>query len=435
MFARLKLLTASPRGRRFVAGTGFIATALLASMSIFATGPNPQPAERTEKAWPVSVMEVVPSPLAPTFTAYGRVESSNVTHLRTDLIAEVESVNVREGDWVERGDVLMTLADDELALDLKEREAELKQLEANLASTRIEREMFEESTAHFRSMRGVAQKKLERHQDLMAKRLISQGLLDEVTAQANQANIDYQTHMRTLADFPNRLAAQEAAVERVRAQVGQVELEIDKTRVTAPFRGPILNVFVAPGDRSNIGAILVDIANADAFEVRVQIPERFGEGMHQNLSAGRTVTATTEDGLVLNLTRLSGQVKRGQSGLDAFFELDARQGAPETTLGRMLELDITLPEEQAVIALPVQSIYENDRIYAIRNVAKNPVAGLDGASHEYRLEAITVERVGEAQAEDGQHRILVRSPEISAGQKIITTQLPRAISGLLVEPA
>ena len=51
------------------------------------------------------------------------------------------------------------------------------------------------------------------------------------------------------------------------------------------------------------------------------------------------------------------------------------------------------------------------------------------------LEAITVERVGEAEGSDGEHRILVRSPEIRAGQRIITTQLPRAISGLLVEPA
>lgn len=435
MFARLKLLTASPRGRRFVAGTGFIAAALLASMSIFATGPNPQPAQRTEKAWPVSVMEVAPGQLTPTFTAYGRVESSNVTHLRTDLVAEVERVNVREGDWVEQGDVLMTLSDEELQLDLLERRAELKQLDANLASTQIEQKMFEESTEHFRSMREVAQKKLKRHQDLMAKRLISQGLLDEVTALANQANIDYQTHMRTLADFPNRLAAQEAALERARAQVGQVQFEIGKTQITAPFRGPILNVFVAPGDRSNIGATLVDIANADAFEVRVQIPERFGKSLHQNLTARRTVTATTESGVLLTLSRLSGQVKRGQSGLDAFFELDARQGAPETALGRMLELSITLPEEEAVVALPVQSIYENDRIYAIRDVASGKDEALEGTPHEYRLEAITVERVGEAQAADGQHRILVRSPKLSAGQKIITTQLPRAISGLLVEPA
>lgn len=434
MLARLKLISASARGRRFLAGCGFILAAALGSVSIFATGPNPQPAERTEKAWPVSVLEVTPGRIQPTFTAYGRVESSNVTHLRTDLVAEVESVNVREGDWVEAGQVLMTLNDQELQLDLLERQAELKQLEANLASIRIEQEMFDESTEHFRSMREVALKKLERHQDLMAKRLISQSLLDEVIAQSNQANIDYQSHMRTLADFPNRLAAQEAAVERARAQVGQVELDIRKTRITAPFRGPVLNVSVAPGDRSNIGAILADIANADAFEVRVQIPERYGNGLHSDLIRSRQVTAVTADGLVLVLSRLSGQVKRGQSGLDAFFELDPDLGAPATALGRMLELSITLPGEDAVIALPVQSIYENDRIYAIRDVAAAE-ATPDGPLHEYRLEAITVERVGEAEGRDGEHQVLVRSPEIHAGQRIITTQLPRAISGLLVEPA
>ena len=79
----------------------------------------------------------------------------------------------------------------------------------------------------------------------------------------------------------------------------------------------------------------------------------------------------------------------------------------------------------AVTALPVQSLYENDRIYAVRTDAGN----------ENRLEAIAVERVGEVRAEDGQHRILVRSPAIGRGARIITTQLPRAIAGLLVEPA
>lgn len=431
MFARLSsaLKSASDRSRRFLVGIAFIAAALLASVSIFATGPTAEPTLRSEKAWPVSVVEVTPAPMQPTFTTYGRIESSNVTHLRTDLNAEVASVHVREGDWVAAGTTLITLNDRELQLDLLEQRAELAQLMAALESTRIEREMVTESTEHYRSMREVAQNKLERHEDLMAKRLISQGLLDEVTALANKANIDYQTHMRALADFPNRLAAQQAAVDRARAQVSQVELDIEKTIVSAPFAGPILGVFVAPGDRSNIGATLADIADAGAFEVRVQIPERFGSRLHTNLTRMQPVTATTAEGVELTLTRLSGQVKRGQSGQDAFFELEVSEGTPHTALGRLLELSITLPEEDGVIALPVQSIYENDRIYAVRGAGDGESAG------ELRLEAITIERVGEVQSDDGQHRILVRSPSIQSGQRIITTQLPRAISGLLVEPA
>ncbi|MGE0622379.1 MAG: HlyD family secretion protein [Pseudomonadales bacterium] len=431
MFARLKSLTRTPRRRRFAAGAGFILVALLASVSIFATGPDPAPAARTEKAWPVSVIEVTPAVMHPSFTAYGRVESSNVTHLKTDLNAQIAEIHVREGDWAEAGDVLITLDARELELALDERRAELKQLAANLESVRIEQEMLEASTDQYRSVYQVAEKKRERHQDLMAKRLISQSLLDEVTAEADQASIRYRDHMRALADTPNRMAAARAAVDRANALVRQAELDIEKTRITAPFRGPILGVFVAPGDRSNLGATLADIANADAFEVRVQIPVRYGDRLHDTLARGSEVTAITADGVPLTLSRLSSRVRPGQSGMDAFFELEVATGSPHTALGRLIELAVTLPEEPAVVALPVQSLYENDRIYAVA-----PAPGTAaGAAPEFRLEAITVERVGEVQADDGEHRILVRSPAIHQGSRIITTQLPRAISGLLVEPA
>jgi HlyD family secretion protein len=422
MFARLaqSLKPRTPRGKRFFTGIGFLLVAVLTSVSIFATGPAATPTERTEKAWPVSVIEVVPTSVQPTFAAYGRVESSNLTHLRTDLNAEIESVHAREGDWVQAGDVLIILNDRELQLNLLEKRADLTQLEAILQSTHIELEMFTESTEHYRSMRQVAQNKLDRHEDLMAKRLISQGLLDEVIAQANQANIQYQSHMRGLADFPNQVTAQRAAIARAQAQVSQAELDIAKTRITAPFSGPVLGVFVAQGDRSNIGSTLADIADAKSFEIRLQVPQRYGPRLHENLQAGLPVVATTPGGLELALSRLSGQVKQGQSGLDAFFELNVSPGDPETALGRLLELAVTLPQEQAVVALPVQSIYENDRIYSVE---------------DNRLHAITIERVGEVRTPDGQYRILVRSPAITPGQRIITTQLPRAISGLLVEPA
>ena len=67
----------------------------------------------------------------------------------------------------------------------------------------------------------------------------------------------------------------------------------------------------------------------------------------------------------------------------------------------------------------MQSIYENDRIYQV---------------HNDRLKALTVERLGDHQTQAGEYRILVRSSELEAGLSILTTQLPKAISGLLVQP-
>ncbi len=44
---------------------------------------------------------------------------------------------------------------------------------------------------------------------------------------------------------------------------------------------------------------------------------------------------------------------------------------------------------------------------------------------------MTIEGVGESHGEAG-YRVLVRSLELRAGQRIITTQLPQAMSGLRV---
>lgn len=408
---------ASGRGRRVAAAAAMLAGATVVSASIVATGPTPEAPLRTEKSWPVAVIRVEPQAQSPTFTAYGRMESSRIANLRTDLVAEVTAVHVREGDWVAAGDVLVELAQAEVALLLAERQADLAQHTANLRSIESEQAMLARTAEQARSMNRVAADKLQRHQELMAARLISQSLLDEVVAQANRAAIDLESHERLLADLPNRIAAQRAAVAKARALVDRAQLELAKTTLRAPFSGPVLAVSVAPGDRSSLGATLVEMADANAFEVRVQVPGSYEHRFQQHLADGDGVRASLPDGQQLALIRLARRIQPGQSGLDAFFRL-AGSGPTMPPLGRVMDMRIQLPAEADVVALPIASLYHNDRVYAV---------------HDNRLQSIQVERVGELQTADGEHRVLVRSPELIGGRQVITTQLPKASAGLLVE--
>ena len=66
----------SPERRQLVLSASFIGAAILASASIFATGPSAEPEVRQERAWPVSVLEIEPRRLQPSFSAYGRLEST-----------------------------------------------------------------------------------------------------------------------------------------------------------------------------------------------------------------------------------------------------------------------------------------------------------------------------------------------------------------------
>jgi multidrug efflux pump subunit AcrA (membrane-fusion protein) len=415
-----RLWPRSQRGRRLAAAGAIIAGATLTSVSIFATGPAPEPQARAEKAWPVSVVNAEPRSQNPSFTVYGRVESSRVARLGSDLVARVKAVHVQEGDWIAAGDLLVELEDGEVALMLAEREADLAQHQAQLDSIESEQAMLERTLAQARSMNRIAQDKLARHRALMEGRLISQSLLDEAVAEANRSAIDLEDHERRFADLPNRIAAQRALVKRSRALVERARLELGKTTVTAPFAGPVLSVDVAPGDRSSLGADLVVLADADAFEVRVQLPGSYESRFKLHLHVGHGVTATMADGRTLELARLARQVRPGQSGVDAFFRPAPGTATDLPAIGRVVDLRVRLPEEEGVVALPIASLYENDRVYAVE---------------DHRLRAITVERVGELHTADGEYRVLVRSPELAADLQVITTQLPKAMSGLLVEPS
>jgi hypothetical protein len=118
----------------------------------------------------------------------------------------------------------------------------------------------------------------------------------------------------------------------------------------------------------------------------------------------------------LRLSRLASEVDKGKSGVDALFEIEDGKFAPEP--GRTLSLTLTLPAQDNIIAIPPLALYGTDRVYRVN----------DG-----KLEAVTVNRVGDTRATNNQPWVLVTSEQLSEGDKIITTQLPNAITGLPVK--
>jgi len=417
-----KLLTKTQRRKQMAACGFFISTAFLVSFSIFATAPEAIPQASSEKAWPVSTLKVKPGQLAPIFSAYGKVETNGTANLRTDIVAEIISVNVKEGQWVVKGDVLVELRKDELALKVEDQEADLRQEQAILDSIETKHRLLQRSTKSFKTVYLLSQKKLKRYEDLFRNKMISQSVHDEVVQQANQQSIAYQIHMRQLADYPNQIAQQKAQIERVSSQLKQALINYAKTEITAPFSGPVLEVSASVGAYSSFSIPLVKMADASASEIRAPVSNEYIDRFRQYLQQNRQVLATTMINNVqfeLRLNRLSRNVKAGNSGLDAFFEIKNSDVRNLPEIGRVVHIKVILPMESNVIALPVQSIYENDRIYRVE---------------ENRLNAVNVERIGDYETPDGQYRVLVRSNTLHAGEQIITTQLPRAISGLLVDP-
>jgi multidrug efflux pump subunit AcrA (membrane-fusion protein) len=188
--------------------------------------------------------------------------------------------------------------------------------------------------------------------------------------------------------------------------------------VLAPFDGRITRVEVAVGDRVRPGDSLVSLYDLEALEVRAQIPSRHLARVRGALSEGAELTAVaTLDGrpLELRLDRLGGAAATASGGVDALFKLERTSAL--LTLGRTVALNLRLPREQGVVELPFEALYGLDRIYRLQGD---------------RMQGVRVERVGERRSGPNS-RVLVRSADLQAGDRVVVTQLPNAMDGLRVQ--
>lgn len=404
-------------GRKF-AGLMLLLLALFLSFIVVATGPSAEPLEKVERAWPVTVITAAPADLPPTLLTFGKVESKQVASLNTNISAPVSEVLVREGAWVEEGELLIQLDANEGELTLNVAQANYDRNSAILASVKTEFDLANTLSAQYQELDAIAQSKLGRAVDLNSRDMISDAQLDDARQEASQATITLQQHLAQVADFPNKIAQQQAAVAESGAYLQRAKLDLAQTQIRAPFSGRVINSDVSKGDRVLAGAPLVRIADYSGLEVRTSVPTEVGYLLNKVMGSEQKVKANaTIDGreLVFVLDRLSADIKPGQSGIDVFFRSDAGEALD---IGRVVNLSVNLPVEEDVISMPVHALYENQTVYRIR---------------EQRLEAVAYETVGDYLAND-EFSILIRSPEIRAGDQLLGSQLSRAITGLLVEP-
>lgn len=405
-------------GKKFT-GLLLLVLSLFLGFIMVATGPSAEPLEKTERAWPISVITATPVDLPPTLLTYGRVESKQVARLNTNISAPVSEVFVREGDRVQVGDLLIQLDALEGELTLNVAQANHDRDVALLASVKTESELANALTAQYQELNDIAQSKLGRSLDLNAKRMISDALLDEARREASQVNITLQQHLSLVANYPNQIAQQQASVDESAARLERAKLDLQQTQILAPFSGRIIQSSVSKGDRVLAGATLIEIADYSGLEIRASVPSEIAFRLNQVMLQTQDVHASaTVDGSQLDfiLDRLSGDVKSGQSGIDVFFTSSAGEALD---IGRVLNLTVDMPVEPGVLSMPVYALYENQTVYRI---------------DEQRLQAVRYETIGDYITADNELRTLIRSDEIDAGDQLLASQLPRAITGLLVEP-
>jgi multidrug efflux pump subunit AcrA (membrane-fusion protein) len=404
---------------RFLLPLLILGLGIIGFLILRATAPESPPMEVGERVWRVNTETVSPGTLSPSLGLYGYVVTPRTANLRAAVEADVLETLAEEGRRVASGDLLVRLDDREARLLEAQSESDLADVRAQISAERLRNARDREALAHDEALLALAMRNVERAEDLLARNLGSHSAVDDARRVHEQQALAVNARRLALEDFDARIAQLQARARRAEAQLEGARLDLARTAVHAPFSGRIARLAVAPGDRVRIGDALVTLYDADALEVRARIPARYLPVVRRALDDGRSLGAHGEiDGetAALELVRLAGEAPATGAGVEGLFRII--EGGEHAPLGRFMTVQLQLPEEDDVVALPFEALYGTDRVYRVE---------------EGRMRALTVERRGEWINDDGRERVLVYSPEIRDGDRMVVTRLPNAVDGLRIE--
>lgn len=221
-----------------------------------------------------------------------------------------------------------------------------------------------------------------------------------------------------IRDHPARIAALEARLASAEARVEELELELARSVVEAPFEAIVSAVAVSAGDLVKRDQVLLQLYPVDGLEVRARIPAPYQAEVIAGMSADEPLRALADSGgatVELELVRAAGEAD--SSGIDGLFRVPA---ATALRVGQMVTVRLQRPSIDGVVAVPFAALYGGDRLYRL----------VDG-----RLDGVDVQTLGGQLDEAGAERLLVRADELRDGDLIVTTHLPNAVDGLRVERA
>jgi len=207
----------------------------------------------------------------------GFIETDEVL-VSSEVTGRVMEKYFNEGSLVGRGDILLAVDPTRIELQLKSAQASLGAAEANLNVTEVQLSQAMEAEK-------LAESEFKRATDLLKSGTANQ-------RQYDQARFEYDSAQKSRQIAGARIAAVEAEIEKIRAEMARLQRELDDTTPEAPIAGTILEEYVNIGELLSLGRPIATIAGLDTVSVKIFL----GAGAFAGVRLGDRAVIDTESG-------------------------------------------------------------------------------------------------------------------------------------------
>jgi HlyD family secretion protein len=272
---------------------------------------------QTEKVQRRTITQIV--------TATGKIQPETQVKINAEVSGEIIGLPVREGQWVERGQLLVRIKPDAYQAQLESAQANLEMADAGLQK---------------------AEADYKRATDLFAKKLISDSDMDLAKA--------------------NYLSAK-GGYDQASASLKQARDTYSKTTIYSPMSGVISQLISELGERVSgstftQGTEIMTIADLSTMEARVDV----GENDVVMVSKGDTARIDVDSypdrkfvGVVTQIANTAKSTGTGTQDQVTNFEVRIRINTPPNVQfrpGMSVTADIETETHTNVLAVPIQSV-------------------------------------------------------------------------------
>ncbi|MBT8077937.1 MAG: efflux RND transporter periplasmic adaptor subunit [Gammaproteobacteria bacterium] len=323
--------------------------ALLLAIALLIRMNPPETEKRPAFGGPVMVVDVVPVETRDyqvRLQSYGTVQPRTSATLIAQVSGQIVSVNpnVRDGGFFDKGDVLATIDSRDYEADVRIAEAVLMDARQALAEAEARSEQAREDWA----------------------RLGNEGPAPDLVLRVPQ------------------LEAARARVKSAESTLRKAELDLERTRIVAPFDGRILKGYADLGQVVNVNSPLADIYATDYVEIRlplrnrdldyIELPERFRD---QDTTASTSNVRIVSE-LIGNaswdakLVRTEGAIDETARQLHVIAQIDdpfagGPGGLRPPKIGQYVTAELTGKILQDVLVVPNSAIYQGSYVYVVED--------------------------------------------------------------------
>ena len=292
---------------------------------------------RGDKAQEVELTAVKRAKIVQKVNGTGKIQPNTEINISADVSAKITRMNVKEGDHVEKGQLLVELDRQKYLANVQSQEANVRSGEANARLARDNRDQ--------------AERVYKRAKELVARKLQSQSDLDAAQTAFQTDSSRYQS-----------------AMDQVQQAIGmlrQAQDDLSKTTIYAPISGTVSDLHkelgeIAIGSQFQEDVIMV-IAQLGAMEAVINVDENDINAIKLGQKAEIEVDALLGEKITGQVSEIASSATvpaAGSSVQKTEFEVKVAITSDTSKLrpGMTASADIVTDTRDSALSVPIQSV-------------------------------------------------------------------------------